>query len=121
MFPNDLERGDVGRHGHHFDRPIFVKRKGGSPLRWASARLAMSHFGPLLQVVRGMDCVFAVRVRLTPFHFRLVNYVTFVAERHEIFELPGLIWLSVRSREQCVAAKNGFKRDRYSLGRVALG
>jgi len=31
VFPNDLERGDVGRHGHHFDRPIFVKRKGGSP------------------------------------------------------------------------------------------
>jgi hypothetical protein len=51
----------------------------------------------------------------------LVNYVTFVAERHEIFELPGLIWLSVHSREQCVAAKYGFKRDRYSLGRVALG
>ena len=109
VFPNDLERGDAGRHGHHFGRPIS----------WTSA--IINPFDPLLQVVRVSDCVFAVRVRLIPFHFGLVNAVASIVERHEIFELPGLIWLSVRSREQCVAAKNGFKRDRYSLGRVALG
>jgi hypothetical protein len=77
----------------------------------------MSLFGILLQVVRVMDCVFAVRVRLIPFHFRLVNAVASIVERHQIFELPGFIWLSIHSREQCVAAKYGFKRDRYSLGR----
>jgi hypothetical protein len=51
VFPNDLERGDAGRHGHYFDRP--------------TATILGTAFIPdsLLQVVRVVDCVLAVRVR----------------------------------------------------------
>jgi hypothetical protein len=61
VFPNDLERGDAGRHGHYFDLPLTETSGICSHPRIMGSTILQ--FDPLLQVVRVGDFVFAVRVR----------------------------------------------------------